>query len=220
VLAILLNAGVFTIINWNLLRRTGQIMTLPLIDVIQQRVAVIAISPSAARGQGVPGVVSAGQRFLSSLSMCRFAVRDGQSFRTELNKATQELQESFPRSAQTWGLARKCLNIFLRDVYYTHYLRDHFGLTVDENWFEMPLDSIVVRALRQKTATKLPRWLGVKHLKPEASEIYQHAATELAAAKGITRVHLDAYLWLEGRVDPVLAYSVLQAKRVAQTNSY
>lgn len=174
-------------------------MSSSLIDAIRERVAVIAIGPSTARGQGVSGVVRAAQRFLSSLPLAQFVASDGQNFRSELDKATEELKNCFPAGAQSWGLARKCLNIFLRDAFYTYYLREHFGLAAAEHWYEVPLDSIVAKGLQCHSSVKLPRWLGVKHLTPELSELYQQAALEMCIQKKLARVHLDTYLWVEGR---------------------
>ena len=173
-------------------------MGVSLIDAIQQRVAVIAIGPSTARGQGVAGVVSAGQAFLSALLLSRFATNNCTQYRSELDKATDNLKLAFPDGAQSWGLARKCLNIFLRDAFYTHYLREHYHLGCSENWYEIPLDGIIAKALR-KASPKIPRWLGIKYLTPDVSDLYQQAASELAERRGISRVHLDTYLWIEGR---------------------
>lgn len=100
----------------------------PLIDAVQHRVAVIAIGPSTARRQGTAGVVASAQRFLATLSLAPFASSDSDGFRTALDEATERLRDSFPEVAKSWGLARKCLNIFLRDAFYNHYLREHYGL--------------------------------------------------------------------------------------------
>jgi len=39
----------------------------------------------------------------------------------------------------------------------------------------------------------------VKHVTPGMSEMYQQAAAVLARRMKIDRVHLDTYLWVEGR---------------------
>jgi hypothetical protein len=174
-------------------------MHTPLIDAIQHRVAVIAIGPSTARGQGAAGVVRAAQRFLASLALAPFATSDSIAFRSALDEASEWLRTALPDEARSWGLARKCLNIFLRDSFYNHYLRQYFGLTSGEQWFEIPLDSIVAKAIRRQSDKRLPRWPGVKHVPREVSEVYQSAAAELAQRFGIARVHLDTYLWVQGR---------------------
>lgn len=104
-----------------------------------------------------------------------------------------------PRAARSWGLARKVLNIYLRDCYYNAYLRRAFGRRVRETWFEVPLDRVVADGLRAHCDMSQPRWPGVKRLTAEESEQYQAAAAWLCARWGVTRVHLDTYLWVDGR---------------------
>jgi hypothetical protein len=169
-----------------------------LVDAIQSFVAVVAIGPSTVRGLKVKGVAKAARDYLSSVNLKRFATGNGQSFRAELDKATQELKAICPKGAQCWGVARKCLNIFLRDAFYNFCLREQFGLIRAEKFYEVPLDSIVAKALRENTVG-LPRWPGVKHLTAGTSNDYQQAAAQLAAQRKIERVHLDTYLWIEGR---------------------
>jgi hypothetical protein len=111
---------------------------IPLIKAIQARTAVVAISPSTVRGQGGSGVVDAARDFLTNLDLRRFGVDEERTFRAALEAATGELRDALPRQARSWGLARKCLNIFLRDAFYTCYLRDEYGLTAAEGWYEFP----------------------------------------------------------------------------------
>ncbi|HEX4608723.1 MAG TPA: hypothetical protein VH092_11020 [Urbifossiella sp.] len=172
----------------------------PLIKAIQARTAAVAISPSTVRGQGEGGVVDAAREFLTELDLHRFGVGDAETFRAALREATNELKAAFPAKARSWGLARKCLNIFLRDALYTCYLRDEYDLALAEEWYELPLDSVVVKAMKKKAPRRsLPQWLGVKHLTPDDSTKYQVYALTLAEKMGITRAHLDTYLWVEGR---------------------
>ena len=104
------------------------------------------------------------------------------------------LQGSLPKSGRSWGLARKLLNIFLRDSLYTGYLNKAYGLRAAERFLEIPLDSITAERIRERMP-ELPRWPGVRHLGPELSAAYQAAALRLAAKQGVRRVHLDAYWW-------------------------
>ena len=171
-----------------------------LLDAIRSRAARIAVGPSTARGQGVPGVVDAARAFLRRLDLGCLATEDQVVFRRELDRATREFVAALPDRAQSWGLARKLLNIFLRDCLYTVYLREHYGLGRGERFYELPLDSITGgRLVREEGAGALPPWRGVKHLTAEVSDLYQDAAGRLAEAKGIHRVHLDAYWWSQAR---------------------
>jgi len=174
----------------------GTKMREPLIIIIQKRTARVAISPSTVRGQGVPGIAAAGRRFLAALDLRAFVSSREEVFQRELDKATEQLQVALPGPARHWGLARKILNIFLRDALYNHYLRQEYGLSRVEFFLEVPLDSLSAQGLRERRKQEaLPRWTGVSRLTPAMSEAYQGAAARLADAWGISRVHLDAYLW-------------------------
>lgn len=167
----------------------------PFIEAVQARTARIACSASATRGQGA-GVVRAGREFLAQLPLAQFAVKRQSLFQQRLNDATWLLYAALPRTGRSWGLARKVLNIFLRDALYTTYLADKYHLTDAEANVEVPLDSITARHLYQAAGrSELPPWPGVKHLTPEASASYQAYAMQLAASYGITRAHLDTYWW-------------------------
>jgi len=169
--------------------------TVPFIEAVQTRAARIACSVSATRGQGA-GVVASGREFLAQLSLAQFAVSRPTLFQHRLDEATQGLCSSFPKGGRSWGLARKVLNIFLRDALYTTYLSEKFALGRAEHCLEVPLDSITARHLCQAAGRgALPRWLGVKHLTPQASAAYQEFAAEYGVSHGIARAHLDTYWW-------------------------
>lgn len=140
------------------------------------------------------------REFLTVLSLEEFRVTRSALFRQRLDRATDDLLAALPRRARSWGLARKLVNIFLRDALYTAYLRDHFGLDAAEQFYELPLDSITARCLREEDrAGRLPRWHGVTHLTREVSDQYQAAAAAIASARSVARVHLDAYWWGDRR---------------------
>ena len=103
--------------------------------------------------------------------------------------------DALPKRGARWGLSRKILNIFLRDCLYTTYLDEAYGLRAAVGLFEIPLDSITAKQVRQQ-APELPRWTGVRQLTPEVSSEYQDAALRVAKQDyGVARVHLDAYWW-------------------------
>jgi hypothetical protein len=159
---------------------------------MQTRTAVVAVGPSTVRGLKLPGVVKSARDFLKAIPLKSFATTNARSFSTSLDEYTVKMQVALPKGARFWGVARKCLNIFLRDAFYNHYLREHFGLDRSEHHYEIPLDSIVAKRLWQEG---LPRWEGVKYVTPELNSDYQRAASAIAAKKRIERVHLDTYLW-------------------------
>jgi hypothetical protein len=162
--------------------------------MVQHRTARVAVSASATRGQGAGGVVESARDFLSTLKLAQFQTKDQRTFARRLNAVTKRLVARLPKRATSWGLARKLLNIFLRNSLYTTYLAREYGLATSERFLEIPLDSITARRIRQK-APALPRWLGVKHLDPDRSTAYQAAALAIAGRKGVARVHLDTFWW-------------------------
>jgi len=163
----------------------------------QGRTARIAASASASRGHG-SGVTQAARKFLGDLDLRKFRDKDAAVFRKRLNRETGKLVRSLPSGARSWGLARKLLNIFLRDALYTTYLRDRFRLGAAEELLEIPLDSITAGHLRKDAGRGvLPRWAGVKHLTPTANGHYQRQAAKLAREQGLARVHLDTFWWGE-----------------------
>jgi len=139
------------------------------------------------------------RQVLNKLDLTPFATRRAGDFRRALDLATRRVAKSLPQPAQSWGLARKCLNIYLRDCFYSRFLSTEYGLGRSEKWYEIPLDSVVAKGLRNLSGHDLPRWPGVRYLEPDVSDLYQAAATSLSRQWGITRVHLDTYLWVTGR---------------------
>src|SRR5262249_47184715 len=89
---------------------------------IQARTARVSIGASTARGRGNKGAVMAARSFLCTLNLREFGITKASTFAARLNRTTWRLAAALPRRCQRWGLARKFLNIFLRDCLYTKYL--------------------------------------------------------------------------------------------------
>lgn len=166
-----------------------------VLAAIQMRAARGAISPSSMRGGGSKGVVDAGRRFLGGLKLSGFGTTQQSRFARALDEATDGLCASFPSRARHWGLARKGLNIFLRNCLYTVYLRDAYSLELAEAFFEVPLDFLTGTELYRASAQTLPRWATIRGLTPEASALFQTVAASVAGKRRIARVHLDAVWW-------------------------
>lgn len=160
----------------------------------QHRNARMAVGASAARGRGNKGVVSHAREFMRRVDLARFATSARRQFEQTLDSETDKLVAKLPKSASSWGLSRKLLNIFLRECLYNGYLNEAYGLGRAEALLEIPLDSITARRLRE-AQPDLPRWLGVRGLSPEVSALYQTAAHDIATKRRTARVHLDAYWW-------------------------
>jgi len=163
---------------------------------IHTYVARYSVSASAVRGQNTAGLVIAARRYLAAMPLRGFAADSQSQFLRNLDGHTERLRMALPSGARAWGLARKVLNIFLRNALYTAYLRERYQLDLAEQWYEIPLDSIVARRLREYAGrAQLPRWPGVKHLTPSMSARYQAAARAAAERFGVAPVHLDAVWW-------------------------
>jgi hypothetical protein len=93
-----------------------------------------------------------------------------------------------------FGPARKSLNLFLRELDYNNWTRDHFNFPRMEHDLEVPLDGIVMRCIRHSSCQVL-REVSVVGLTSSDSTHYQDAAAEIAKKKGTLRVHLDVEWW-------------------------
>lgn len=100
--------------------------------------------------RGNTGTVAACRAFLLKLDLTPFG--NPSTFAVALEGETEKLLAALPTGARHLGIARKVLNIFLRDCLYTTYLDEAFHLRRSEALFEIPLDSL--------TATQLKRGAG------------------------------------------------------------
>src|SRR5262245_3596643 len=164
---------------------------------IRSRVARIAVSPSTVRGTR-SGTAKAARCFLRKLRLRSFSSLTREEFVRTLDRVTIRLQAALP--GQRWGVARKVLNIYLRDCVYSAHLRSTYGLGQVEPFCEVPLDSITAKKLRKSNkGAKLPAWPGVGGLTPELSARYQAVASQIAGARKLRAVHLDVFWWSEDR---------------------
>jgi hypothetical protein len=171
----------------------------PLVPIVRSRVARIAVGPSTVRGRGHSGTVRAARAFLRKMDLRAFS-SGSRAFASVLDSATERLRKALPRAARRWGIARKLLNIFLRDCFCTTYLSHAFHLGRLEGLLELPLDSITARELRGVAGRGvLPAWKGVKRVTPETNRVYQEVALVEARRRGLARVHLDALWWSKER---------------------
>ena len=172
----------------------NRVSTAELLRALQYSTAHVSVSNSSMRGPGSAGAVTVARAHLGCLDLRPFGTRDRTWFRAELNRATNRLRKALPASVRHWGLARKVLNIFLRNCLYTVYLRERYRLDRAEPFFEVPLDSLTAKRICTSD-DGLPRWHGVRALDYRTSKRYQNIAAGIAASKGILPVHLDAIWW-------------------------
>lgn len=189
--------------------RTGRTAGKPIptagdefLRAVQARTARVAVGASAVRGVGNAGTATAARSFLAEMDLWQFS-HGPTSFAVALDGETEKLQARLPRAARRWGLARKLLNIFLRDCLYNSYLAPEFRLVLSEMAFELPLDSITGERLDRLCGwTGRDGWPGVKYLTPGQNMRYQAAAAGIAAELAIARVHLDTFWWAAERQEP------------------
>lgn len=169
------------------------------LQTLQRKVTITAVGPSAVRGQG-KGVLRASQDFLSQISLSAVPKHNSKQFNAWLDRQTNALLDRLPVKSRPWGVARKVINLFLREALYNQYLNKRFHLDSIESWLEIPLDRAGARGLKSRAGKGvLPPWPGLKNLQRRASAAFQDFASTEAARKQIARVHLDMYLWLENR---------------------
>jgi hypothetical protein len=157
-----------------------------------------AVGASAARNSPI-GTVSTCREFLRKLDLSAFGTSDPSAFNTALDRHTRRLAQRLKPKGKGWGLARKVVNIFLRDCLYTQNLRTAYRLDRAEELMELPLDSITAGMLRENCDGLLTRWHGVRRVDVALNREYQLAALLVARENKIARVHLDALWWSQSR---------------------
>lgn len=169
---------------------------IPLVEAMRLRLARMSVGPSTARSQGGAGIVAVLREGLSEVALPSLCTGTEAGFKRALDRETLRLFGRLPKGTGSWGLARKCLNIYLRDCLYDRGVNAKFHFERCEAYLELPLDSLVGKALRSRFGDAVPAWATLKNLTPEGSGDYQAAAGALADLWGMARVHLDLYLWL------------------------
>ena len=177
----------------------GKMNKTDFLDTMRQRAAVVAVGPSALRGQG-KGVLRATQNVLKTINLATIYRDSEVDFNSWLDEQTDLVLAALRLKKKPWGAARKAVNLFLRDVLYNRYLCQEYGIHEIEPWLEIPLDSAVAKGLKRKAGHgKLPSWPGLKNLSKDVSDNFQEFAKTWAIEAELSRVHLDIYLWLENR---------------------
>lgn len=170
---------------------------------LQKWLAYVSVSSSAVRKQGAAGVVDAARDALQHVKLKRFSTKYPRTFARQLDTETDQLMLCLPKRAQSWGVARKVLNIFLRNALYNRYLNEHFALDASESFYEVPLDSLSAKGIKKRSpARSLPLWLGVKKLTPPVGYVYQKRAMEIAHSQDTLRVHLDTIFFIDRTCSP------------------
>jgi hypothetical protein len=179
---------------------TKRTMNEQLIGRLQDRVADLAIGNSTLRNQGAKGVARIARRLLKKIKLDAYKCKSRKQFLGRLNNDTKEMKDNLPDGAKHWGTARKALNIFLRNVVYNVYLREHFCLGGIVSWLELPLDSYTMDGLRaEKEGAQLPKHSTIKHMDESLNARFQNVAQEVANRMGTRAVHLDLLYWRDAK---------------------
>jgi hypothetical protein len=165
--------------------------------LLLKRFTTAGITQSAVRlgkaRKGVTGMRPAARKFCSRLKLNQLP--EPTTYPATLDKWTDQLQHEFPEGGQCWGVARKCLNIFMRDASYNaHFRKMYPRLGLLQQVLEVPLDSYTANGLLREDGVKdfgLQRWDAIIRLTPEENDKFQQWALIVAKRKGIFRVHLD-----------------------------
>src|ERR1700722_8593328 len=154
-----------------------------LIDPIKlQRFKTAGITQSAVRlgkaHQGVKGMRSAARIFCSQIKLDELP--EAANYLDGLDAWTAQLQQKFPKGGRYWGVARKCLNIFMRDAAYNSYLVGMYPRLRDlEKVLEVPLDSFTAKGLLGIAGARefgVTGWQTIIGLKPAKNHKFQQWA--------------------------------------------
>jgi hypothetical protein len=169
---------------------------MPINPTFLQRFTTAGITQSAVRlgkgGRGVVGMRSAAREFCAGIKLGKLP--EPAAYAEKLNDWTSQLKQAFPKGGRRWGVARKCLNIFMRDASYNVHLAEMYpGLKPLERVLEVPLDGYTAAGLlREEEAAELElRWDAIIRLTPDENQEFQQLAQAVADRKGVCRIHLD-----------------------------
>lgn len=168
------------------------------INLVQNRIANTSVGPSTLRGQP-KGSVKKAINFLKIMSLNDyFNIHKEDEFLSNLNRQTNLLKNELP--SQSWGFARKIINIFLLQATHDIYFGNGYNLKKIIPFLEVPLDNPNAKKLREfakSTGIKLS-WSNIKNLSKEDSDSLQIFAQKIAKEKySCERCYLDYYFWRE-----------------------
>ncbi|MFM7052762.1 MAG: hypothetical protein ACKOYN_11635 [Planctomycetota bacterium] len=177
-------------------------------SALRRHQARVSITQPTVRGHG-SGTLHAAWEFLArDLDLRRLRSGSERAYLRHLDEATTAFMKRLgtrkggakSKASASWGLARKLLNIYIRDCVYSRMLCEHYRLAGIEPFLEVPLDSFVAKGLIAEATARgqtrrLPRWSTIKGLRRADSDLYQRFASDLAAEYGHARIHLDVLLW-------------------------
>lgn len=145
------------------------------LDKIHKRLSIVSVGASALRNQGSSGIVKIARNYFYTISIDEFisSVNNQDIYILFLNSHTNNLLKKFPKEAQSWGAARKGLNLFFREIIYNKFFSDFYNLPKEIDGFnetfkflEVPLDLDVATGIYNNRINDLPKWTSIKRLTP------------------------------------------------------
>jgi hypothetical protein len=177
---------------------------------LYRRIAQVSIGASAIRNQGGSGLIKILRDYFEiEINPSTFfkALPKKKSYRDYLDYHTDIILKRFPKGAESWGGARKGLNLFLRDLVYNGYFANKYNVPTEYSklnlfmkYMEVPLDKEVANGIIQYSQNATPKWTNIRRLTPEISEIFQEQADIIANQKGTARVNLDLIYWRSEKI--------------------
>ena len=167
------------------------------LTVMQKFIAIESIASSALRGQK-SGPIGKARDVCALIDLAKLSSLGEEEFKAELDDTTKALLRKLQLTPKSWGVARKAINLFLRHSLYNRYLSKAYHLEKIEPFLESPMDGVVGNILREE-CNELPAWPGLKHLSQADHEKYQLYIKAVANESRMSPVHLDIYLWTQGR---------------------
>jgi hypothetical protein len=182
-------------------------------DTIEKNINFIAntsIGPSTIRNLIEPNTINKIRTSLKRINLKKFffALKSDVEYTKFLDKKTKLLVQSSNFKDNSWGSARKCLNIFFRGICYNAFIPRFYDYKLGTKSYdalidklEIPLDSHVAKGLlkdakKYKISTEgIPSWKGVKHLDENQSKLYQALAIQVAKKHKTLPVHLDLFYY-------------------------
>jgi hypothetical protein len=159
----------------------------------QRRLRLAELSVGASTVRGMPsGTVAAARAALKRTRLESLPTSSRAAFSGWLDRQTRRVARSLPE--ESWGVARKLLNIFIRSCVQDAPLRGSHSLAAVEAWLELPLDQQVGAGIRLCGGEELPPFVN-KHLTPSVNSQYQDAARRLARRIGTKPIHLEVCWW-------------------------
>lgn len=159
---------------------------------VQRRLAFVCVGTSTVRGQP-SGTKKSIRDYLAVMNLGALARITGQEFAHFLDQHTMALQRVMP--SHSWGIARKCLNIFLMEASMNRFLAEAYHTTDAVPFLELPLDNPNAKRLWEQAPLLRRCWTTIQTLTPEHSRKFQEQAQALAQEKGCARGYLDILWW-------------------------